>query len=64
MAAPKLVSSGCFASNGFVFVIGGSIDQICERYNSEADMWQQIPTFKDNVALGNGLFSYAMCMIK
>lgn len=51
MAAPKLVSSGCFASNGFVFVIGGSIDQICERYNSEADMWQQIPTFKDNVAL-------------
>ena len=64
MACPKLVSSGLIASQGYAYVIGGSVDQICERFDPERDVWTTIPTFKKFVGLANGLFSYAICITK
>ena len=33
MLHPKLVSTGLFYSNGYVFAIGGNSEGECERYN-------------------------------
>ena len=66
MVLPKLPSSGAIYSGrnsgGHVYVIGGTIDQTCERYSVSEDTWMRIPSFKKNVGVGNGLFSYAMIM--
>ena len=64
MACPKLVSNGLIASQGRAYAIGGSVEQICERYESDRDIWQKLPTFKKFVSVANGLFSYAMCLAK
>ena len=39
MLHPKLVSSGLFYSNGYVFSFGGNNEGICERYNIAQDKW-------------------------
>ena len=62
MAVPKLVSTGCFYSRGQIYIIGGTIDQVCERYTVATDRWKKIPGFRKMVAVGNGLFSWAMCL--
>ena len=64
MCCPKLVSSGCLSSGGYAFVLGGTIDQVCERYNPATDTWQKIPSYKEYTATGNGLFAYAMCLTR
>ena len=64
MSCPKLVSSGLVASHGYAYVIGGSVYQVCERYDPERDVWQTIPSFKRHVGVANGLFSYAICLAK
>lgn len=62
----KLVSTGCAYSarnaGGHVYVIGGTMDQTCERYSVAEDKWKTIPSYKKLTAIGNGLFSYAMVM--
>jgi hypothetical protein len=54
MSVPKLVSSGCLYSGknpgGHIYVIGGTIDQTCERYSIAQDKWRKIPSFKKLVA--------------
>lgn len=46
----KLPSSGCFYSGknhgGHVYLIGGTIDQTCERYSVATDKWIKIPSYK------------------
>ena len=64
MACPKLVSSGLISSKGYAYVIGGSVDQICERYDPERDIWTMMPNFKKHVGVANGLFSYAIVLAK
>lgn len=62
----KLVSTGCGYSSrnpgGHIYVIGGTIDQSCERYSVAEDKWKEIPSYKKLTAIGNGLFSYAIVM--
>lgn len=64
MACPKLVSSGVVASQGKAYVIGGSVDQICERYEPERDLWSKLPSFKKLTGASNGLFTYSFCLAK
>ena len=64
MACPKLVSTGLIASQGYAYVLGGSVDQICERFDPERDLWTTMPTYKKYVGVANGLFSYAICLAR
>jgi hypothetical protein len=49
---------------GTAYVVGGTVDQLCERFDPKTNTWQQVPSFKNLVAPGDGLFSFAMCIVK
>ena len=64
MACPKLVSSGQIYSLGQVYVFGGTVDQICEKYDPGKDEWAQIPSYKKHTQVGEGLFSYSVVLTR
>ena len=64
MNCARLTSSGLISSMGQAYAIGGTIDQVCEKYDPSTDVWQALPSYKKLVGVGDGLFSYAFCLTK
>ena len=64
MECPKLVASGQVYSMGQVYILGGTVDQTCEKYDPQRDEWTSIPSYKKHTPVGEGLFSYAMCLTR